>query len=189
MAEINLLKQTDSSKKFLQMLPKFIAGILGIGLVLVLAYYVWLYISAKTVTKEIVDTKLKIEDNLKRASQIGERNELLTRQQQLQELDKLISAYSYWSQLVPALAKVTLKTVRYTKINVTTGNILSLTAIMPDTNELDKFLQVFNQPEFYKNFYNVKIGNIQKMQEGNNTFIGLEVTMNFNPDLLSQNGN
>ena len=145
MAQINLLKQQDSSSNFGHFLPGFFVKALTLAVICLFVYYGWLYFKAKKLVNNINVSEKVISDSKTQAATMPGRDELLTRQAQLKELSDLISKHIYFSQLIPALAKVTLKTAVYTSLKTSGDGSLILSVALPDMNELDKFLQVFGE--------------------------------------------
>lgn len=186
MPEINLLKPKSFQENFLQLSPKILARFLLVLLVAVVLYYAWLFFQVKTTAGEVVKVQQANLSSRGEAARTKSRDELLTRLSQLQEADKLISRHFYWSNLLPALARVTLKTASYSDLEAFSDGTVGLTVMVPNLGELDKFLQVFNSPKFNANFYNVKIGAFHKIQNGDTTAITFDVKLNFDPALLYQ---
>lgn len=184
MAQINLLKQTTSSTNAWEIIPKILVKVLLLVLVLVLAYYAWLFISFNKTVKDIENTKSDIEKIRSTSLNVAGRNEVLTRQLQIKALNEAVNSHIYWSQLMPKLAAVTLKTASYTSMRVNNTGLLTLVVNVPDLESLDKYLQVFNLPEVNKNFSNVLISGYHKVQGENANSINFEVSMKFNPAII-----
>jgi len=188
--EINLLKPKSSIEDFAQLWPVIVSRFLLALLLGVVVYYVFLFFQMKTLAAETVKLQAEVQKSKIEARGTLSRDELLTRQSQLQDLDKLIKHHLYWSQLLPALAHVTLTSASYSSVEAFNEGKANLTVVVPNLDELDKFLQVFNNPKFNKNFYNLRIGAFHKIQNGNATAITFEVNLNFNTALLQPtNGN
>ncbi len=117
-------------------------------------------------------------------SGVNNRDELYTRQAQLQQFDGLIGKHLYWSNLFPALAKVTLKQASFTSISATKDGQLDVAVSVPDLLAVDKFLQVFDRPEFNANFNNLRIGAVGKIVSGGQTAYSFDARFNFNSSLL-----
>jgi len=187
-AQINLLKQQDSTSNFGQFLPGLFVKVLTVAVICLFAYYGWLFLKAKKLVNNISAAEKTISDSKTQAATMPGRDELLTRQAQLKELSGLISKHTYMSQLIPALAKVTLKTAIYTSLKSAGDGNMTLSVALPDMNELDKFLQVFDRPEFSKNFNNLRIGSIHKVQSNGRLYYKFDVIMTYNTSLLNYNG-
>ena len=189
MAQINLLKQQkESTSDILQTVTSISVKVLAFALLAVVMYYGYLYFNARAKTKKISDIQATIAAEQKDLGDPAERSKLFTRQQQLQELMKLVSSHPYWSSLLPVLAKSTLNSANYMKIQALTDGTLSLSVTVPSNEDLDKYLQVFDLPQFYNNFYDIRIGSISKTQVGNTLMTQFDVTMKFNTAILQKNG-
>lgn len=188
MAQINLLKQQKTiGRGSLSFLPGLFVKLLVLILAAVVAYYGWSIIKERQVKKETASLQKKVAENKAAAAQNPDRDELLTRQQQLLKLSTLLDNHVYWSQVMPELAKATLKTAHYNSLKVAGDNTLVLNVNVPNLSELDKFLQVFDLPEFSKNFSNIRVGAFHTSQNGDQTVINFEVKMAYNPALLKYN--
>lgn len=170
---------------------KAVVRVLAVGLFALIIYYGWLNYSSSKLTKEILTTQQKLKQEANDALAISQRDEVLTRQLQLKTLQGAIGQHVYWSQLLPELARVTLKTASYTSLKVGDDSTLSLNASVPTLGDLDKYLQVFDRPEFNKYFSNVRIGGYSKAQgiEGGPGRLTFDVVMNFDPSVLSYKAN
>jgi len=189
LAQINLLKQQkESTSDILQTVTSISVKVLAFALLAVVVYYGYLYFNARAKTKKISDIQATIAAEQKDLGDPAERSKLFTRQQQLQELMKLVSSHPYWSSLLPVLAKSTLNSANYMKIQALTDGTLSLSVTVPSNEDLDKYLQVFDLPQFYNNFYDIRIGSISKTQVGNTLMTQFDVTMKFNTAILQKNG-
>lgn len=191
MAQINLLKQKTTNEAFWSILPSIMAKLLGVGVVALIGYYIWLFITLGSIGKQIVSEQQAMVAAQQKASNVFNRNEVYTRQAQLQQLSGLIGKHFYWSNLFPALAKVTLKNASYGSLTATKEGSLTLSVKVPDLVSVDKFLQVFDQPDFSKNFNNLRLGAFRKLQNdpvtGQSSGYQFDVLMNFNPEVIQFN--
>ena len=188
MAEINLLKQTHNYSELGNTVPRILVRVFLVVLGGLIAYYAWLYIDSRNIEGQIISTQAKMNSDQQSAMLNSSRAEVLTRQQQLKLLSSLISNHPYWSQLFPELANVTLKTASYSSLSVgVDGSSVSLSASVPSLQDLAKYMQVFDQPDFNKNFNSVQIGGLSKVAGKNGTSIQFSVTMKFNPQLIKYN--
>lgn len=184
MAQINLLKQSAPQTDLWEKAPHIIVKFLAVALLLTLAGYGWLYVSAKQEGQKIVSQQQQLSDEQNKALGMKNRDELLTRQQQLKEYSGLVDKQIYWSQLMPVLASSTLKTAVYNSLKVTPDGRVDLDVSVPTLQDLDKYLQVFDLPEYNKNFNNVRISSFSKVQNAKGTQIRFEVSFNYNPDII-----
>jgi len=183
MAQINLLKQKTVSQNFWERFPSLLVKILIFVVVVLIGYYAWLYLQVYNVEKSIAQEQRDLSVAGQQVSSIGNRNEIYTRQAQLQQLDGLISKHLYWSHIFPVLANVTLKKSSYSSIKITKDGIINLSVTVPDLDSVDKFIQVFDQPEFYQNFSNLKLGAFHQAG-GNQPGFQFEATLDFNQAIL-----
>lgn len=168
-------------------MPKFFARLLMVIFIALVVYYGWLYIRSGSINNQISVLQSEIKSDRQSALTVPGRDELLTRQQQLQEVATLMPDHLYFSGLFPALAASTLNTASYTDLQADNTGLLTLTASVPSLEDLDKYLQVFNLPQVNKNFSNVKIVSFQKTQEKNSTSITFQVTMQYNSSIIQYN--
>ncbi len=186
MAQINLLKQTESSQHSWDIIPKIFARLFLLVLILLVIYYGWTVFSYGQVEKETVATQKKINDDKIAALSIPKRDEVLTRQLQLKTQEGLVSSHIYFSQLFPELARVTLKTASYSSLQAVADGSMTLNATVPSVDDLDKYLQVFDLPKFNENFSDIKIGGFHKASNlpGGSTALNFSVRMRFNPAVV-----
>ncbi len=181
MPDINLLNNNSHSINFsrfgLSLLVKILTGIL----VLVGLYYGYLWISLRSNQKELVNLQTKTSQAETEAMSSKDRAELITRQGQLQNVDVLIKDHVYWSQILPELARVTVNSATYATINGDTKGMLNVTVSAPTFEELDKYLQVFNLPEYSTQFSDVRIVSLNKAQEGASVKNQMQLQLKFNP--------
>lgn len=184
MAEINLLKQnkTDFVKNF-QALSALVYALIVV-IIGIFSYYGWLVYDFKKVEKQIVLTQEKITQQKQALSAIPKRDEILTRQAQVKELDALINKHVYWSKIIPALAKITLKEAKYLSFQAGEDGSISLSVRVPNMVELDKFFQAFNISKLNKYFSDLKIGGITKLITKEGEFVSVDVKLFYNKDLL-----
>lgn len=189
MAQINLLKQAVPGINWWSMAPRIFAKILLVAFVLLVAYYGWLVLESKKISQNILDTQIKINQEKKEGLDMPKRQEVLVRQQQLEAVNQAVENHLYWTQLLPELAKVTFNQVKYSSIKVGTDGLISIVANAPTISDLDKYLQVFDLPDYNKNFSDVRIGGYTKTQgKENNSSVDFDVLMKFNPEVIQYKG-
>lgn len=184
MAEINLLKQSSAGSDLKKNSSKFLIRGLLIVLVLLVVYYGWLFIESKSIDNKMVAAEAQINTDNQSALGATGRDELLTRQQQLQTLSDLIGPHTYWSQLFKPLADATLKNATYSSLTVGKDNEVVLSVTVPTLEDLDKYMQIFNLSRFDQNFSDVRIGGFSKVQDKNSTSVKFEVQMQFDPKII-----
>ena len=149
-------------------------------------YYIWQFVALASVNKQITQTQTKINNEKQEALSTQNRDQLLVRQQQIKSLQGIIASHPYWSQMFPELAKVTLKTASYSSLRVGLADNLNLSVTVPSLADLDKYMMVFDQPEFNKNFYNIRINGFTKVQGigAAAPSVQFQVEMSYNPSLI-----
>ena len=185
MAQINLLKQANGAGNFGDKIPKILARVLFLFLALLAAYYIWLFLSFRNTENKIVQTRKKINSEKQAALNMPERGQLFTRQSQIKALEGLISQHVYWSQLLPKLAQVTLKTASYGALSSGADGTISMSVTVPTLADLDKYMQVFDLSQFNENFSDIRIGGFSKVQGKTSSFIQFQVKMKYNPAVIN----
>lgn len=184
MAEINLLKQSAPKTSLVEYLPSFLTKFFVGVLLALVVYYGWVYVQGRSVAAETEKVQSEIAKEQQAISQKPRRDELITRQGQLSELERILEAHQLWSRLLPELGRVTLKTATYSTIKALSDGTMSVTVTVPSTADLDKFLQVFDDPRLSQNFSNLKVGSVTSVQKGGVLVTSFDVRMKFNPGLL-----
>jgi hypothetical protein len=183
MAQINLLKQKSESN-IGQKIPIYASRILMAVLFAFVAYYAWLFVHLNNVQDKTVATQKEISDTKQQALTLKGRNELLFRQKQLTEFDKILSSHLYYSQIYKSIADYMLKTATVTAIRTGGQNEVVMTVEVPSLEDLDKFLQIFDNPKFNENFTSVRVGAFGKIKEDEKTSFRFDLRMKFNPQLI-----
>ncbi len=185
MAQINLLKQKSPSQNFAEAFPSIAVKILALVFLAVCIYYGFLFYQARQISRETLKVQGEISAGKRDVAVNTDRDELLTRQDQVAKLSGLIAAHAYWSQLFPALAASTLQKSKYSEIKITKDGTVALTASVPDLIEFNKFLQIFDLPEFNANFFDVHVSSFAKVKNSDGTTsINFGVLMKFDPALI-----
>lgn len=185
MSEINLL-HTDSAdsginNSFAARLVARLSMVLIIAAVVIYAllyFYTWRNHNKLTVVTEQTNTL-----QAKALANEG-RNELVTRQEQLTQLETLIDNHAYWSYLLPELARVTLRSARYTAIKASNDGKLDLIVALPSYSDVEKYLQIFDLPEYYQQFSNVRIAGITTSNNDEKIETQLNLELTFNPEFI-----
>lgn len=185
MAQINLLKQQSESESLIQKAPTILVRILAVLALAVIAYYAWMYIREKRIVKEIQEVETNVSQLYAEAMSIPGRQELFTRQGQLKEYMTISSAHKYFSQIFLPLAQVTLKTAKYSNFQASEDGTINLSTTVPDIKDVDKFIQIFNIPQFYENFSDVRIGSLNRLQDETGVSYRFDLTMKYNPQIIS----
>jgi len=183
-AQINLLKQTETRQELNANLPKIIVRVMLVVLVALVIWYGWLFIELKTAQGQITKAVNQTNSDTQTALTMKDRDQLLTRQQQLQSQKSLISGHTYWSQFFAQLAKVTLKTASYNNLQAAASGDLALSVTVPDLASMDKYMQVFDVPKFNEYFSNLQIDSFNKAQGKVFSTIKFSAKLNFDPKII-----
>ncbi len=188
-AQINLLKQKSSSLASFDIVPSILVKVFAGALIALVVYYGWIYIRINKTNAEIASIQEQIAQGRKDVVNTKERNELLTRQAQLKELNGVLGKHAYWSQIFPEIARVTLKTAKYSDIKASDEGDFSLSVEVPNISDFDKYLQVFDNPKFNANFSDLRVSGYHKSQdsEENMANIKFDVKMKYNSSILNYN--
>ena len=148
MAQINLLSPNTSKPNLGQAALRIGVKVLVGLLILMVVYYVWTLVDGKRTASSIVNLQNKITSAEGQVLGQKDRQELIVRQGQIQALSNLLKNHVYWSQLIPELAESTLKTASYVSFSANDQGTGTMVVSVPSYTDLDKFLQVFDLPQF-----------------------------------------
>ena len=79
---------------------------------------------------------------------------------------------------------MTLRSAKYTSIDATNDGSLNLAVSLPNYTEVEKYMQIFDLPEYNKQFSNVRIVSIDTLQEETSIEILLRLKLDFNPEFI-----
>ncbi len=190
MPQINLLssnvrRQPASLVSITPLLVKVLTGLL---IVLVL-YYGFTWFRSKSADKQIEQLQQSINQKRSDISQNDQRNEVLTRQGQLLDLQKILNKHLYWSLFLNSeLPRVTLQAASYSSISAQSDGTVTLVVSVPTYGDLDKYLQVFNLERFNKDFNqftDVQIKSITRSQQGNSLLTSFRIEFKYNTDSIT----
>ncbi len=183
MAQINLL-DTEQTHGFRRNGYSWLSkGMLAL-LLLTALFYGYMYIRQGSLQKQINEAREKTAEAQSQATNNTDRDELITRQGQVAALNPLIDDHVYWSGLLPELARISLRQSNYVTISAAANGNLVMSVEMPTYADLDKFLQVFDLPEYNKQFKDVRVLSISKgAEEGAVSYI-MRVQLAFNKDFI-----
>lgn len=184
MADINLLS-TDNTHKFhftqgAGLVVKVLIGVLVL-IILYYGYLRWEINHTKSTTSALEAKTVKLT-----AEAMGrkDRDEIVTRQGQLQSLDGLIKNHVYWSDFLPELARVSLSSSTYASFLADATGVLDVTVVVPTYADADKYVQVFDLPQFNTQFSDLRILSMSKVQEVNLVATQLKLELKFNPNFI-----
>ena len=185
MPQINLLStETKQHQLPWEILFTIVARLLVVGVLALFGYYGYIYYNAKTTATKIFQKQNDIislqNDILNREG----RKEVLVRQAQLLEATRLLTNHLYWSQFLPGLARVTLKSSAYIGVSADNKGAARLSVVVPDYTNFDKYLQVFDSKDFNTNFSNVHVINVSKYEVDGIAGVKFDVELTYNLALL-----
>lgn len=184
MAQINLLKQSNNNEALSGIFSSVVVKVLIVVLVVLIGYYGWVAWQIRNTNNDIAQATKSIQDANQAIAGIQGKDELVTRQGQLKELGTIIANHPYWSAFLAELARVTLKTASYLSIQTLDDGHVSLIVSVPAMADLDKFLQVFNDPDFNQNFSDIKIDSVGTVQKADKIYYQFGVKMQYDTGLL-----
>lgn len=184
MPQINLLKQQSPGESFLKLLPSLLVKLFVVLVLVLLGYYAWLFIRIGKLESDIKTSEANYAETLKKVVTTKNRNEVYTRQLQLKQFKTLLSGHIYWTNFFPALGQVTLKSAYFSNITASKEGELTLTVHVPDLENIDQFMQIFNQPDFNKTFNALKIGDFRLVQTDQSRDFTFEAHLKFSPAIL-----
>ena len=185
MAEINLLKTPGSDHSIWENASGWVVKILVVLALGVIGYYGYLFLKVKSTEKQIVEVTDSIVRSKTEALNMPGREEFMVRQAQAKEFTALSGSHVYFSKFLPALAKVTYKSAYYNNVNLTVQGKITMQVVVPTLAEVDKFLQVFDDPEISKNFFNVRLGGFTQVQDQTGPAYLFTIQMDYNPGILT----
>lgn len=185
MSDINLLNSDSGRSSSLAARGKrWFLRVVVVVFIASLLYYAYLFFNAWGLNKDLTESQAAIDSYQTQINQTSNRQELVTRQGQLEEANNLLAEHLSWSYLLPELARVTVQSARYTNIDAREDGELGVTVTVPNYQEADKYLQVFNLPQFNSSFSNVTVVSLLKTQEENVTETTMRLKLNFDKALL-----
>lgn len=187
MPNINLLGQNDQQKQQFTIKPSFgsaLASLCAIALLAFVGFYGVISVQESRLVKQAEAEATAIEALRQTMMDSPQIREILVRQGQIKNFDKVMGGYSYWSKLLPELARNTLKTGSYTTISASTDNELRMSLLVSDFAEFDKFMQIFDKAPYNKNLYNVRVVSATQFQSDQQKGVKIEVELSINPDLI-----
>lgn len=187
MPQINLLKQTHRNTDWQDKAPSLLVKIFAVVLLVVIGYYIYLFLDARSLDNQTTEVRQKISSNQNKILNFNRHDELITRQGQLKELTNILQNHIYWTSFLPELAKVTLKTASYFSLNVLSDGNMALSVSVPDYRNVDKFIQVFDQPEFNKYFDSLRVGGVAQVQNSKGLVTTFDAKFKFNTEMLKYN--
>jgi hypothetical protein len=185
MPDINLLQTPNAQgNNFSKGSSRLLSRILMVALVAVVLGYVYMKYDHWATAKKITDIQTSVASAQAEALTSKDRNQLITRQGQTKELDKLIGSHLYWSYLLPELARVSLTSAKYTSIEADSDGKLTLNVNLNSYEDLEKYMQIFDLPEYNQEFSDVKIISIARVQVDSQLQTQARIQLTFDPTFL-----
>lgn len=186
MAEINLLGNENSidPASITAKSLRIVSTLLFAALLLVLLSFAYFKFGSWNATRQIANAQEKTAMATAEVMGNPKRMEVITRQGQLKEANTLIARHMYWSYLLPEISRVTLNSAGYTRVSAGDDGKLELTVIVPTYQELEKYLQVYNLPEYHQQFSNVRVTSISKINQDDQLKIQAQIRLDFDPSFL-----
>jgi hypothetical protein len=189
MPDINLLKSESHDRGAnTQFAARLLARLLLVLVLLAFIGYGALFYIKRQDGQKLDEVKKNVQSLQSEALANKDRNELVTRQEQLTQLETLIDNHVYWSNLLPELARVTLKSAKYSSIAASKDGNLNLTVSLASYDDVEKYLQIFDLPEYNKEFSNVRIVSLDHVQEDDNIAVQLKLQLTFDSDYIKAKG-
>jgi len=181
--QINLLNKSTESAVNSGVIAKILEGILSFLLCLALLGYGGLYYYSWSLNKQISQVRHQIQE--RQASGPAGRDELLLRQGQLKEISDLLANHVDWTNFLPTLAKITLKSVSYSSLNATRDGTVRVNVVVGSYTDLDKYLQAFDAVGSKTPlFYDARIVSLGKSTDTSSLSTRATIEMKFKKDLL-----
>ncbi len=186
MAEINLL-DTQAPSSVLKAQGKiWLVRMITTVFILVVLAYVFLLVFGWLTDRSIGEAKDSVAKLQSDFKSNPDREQLITRQGQLKNANQLLANHHYWSPVLPELARVTLASAKYSSILVDIKDGLELTVTTPSYEEAEKFLQVFDLPEYNTKFSNVKLLALTKAESDNVLQTNMRLHLTVDPSLFKK---
>jgi hypothetical protein len=186
MAEINLLQTQSTISQVRDQGKRWLFRLAILILIVVVGAYLILLFSNWRTDNRLDYSQNKIRQVQETLSNNKKRSELVTRQAQISHINKLLSNHLYWSEFLPELSRVTLSQAQYSIIEVDKEGRLNLTVTVPTYADAEKYLQVFDLPEYNQRFSNVKILSLSKIQQDEVIKTTMRLQLTLNSDLLKK---
>ena len=186
MADINLLEQRTAFGQVKERGKRWLLRLVTLVFVLTLALYGYLFYSEWNSEKQIAENQSVIAKAQSELENNQQRGELITRQAQVKNANQLLNDHLFWSGLLPELARVTLTQAQYSSVETSTTGDVFLTVTVPTYAEAEKFLQVFDLPEYNQQLSNVRILALGQVEKDNVLQTTMRLQLTLNQDLLKR---
>lgn len=186
MPQINLLGQnTERYTSSLARGPVYIVRVLAVAFILLLATWGFLYIQAKVKTEKAAQVQTEVEKIQADIEAMPAWRQVVIRQGQVKAAEGLLNGQQLWSRLLPELARVTLQSASYLSFSADNRGSARMSVTVPSYQEFDKFLQVFDLPQFNEHFSHVTVSSVEKYQQGDSQQVRFDVTVTYDTAFLT----
>jgi cell division protein FtsB len=186
MPEINLLSNNTKKVSVGSAIGSLMVKALAVVLIFMLVYWGYTLFMSRRTASRIKETTAQIEKDQQDILKNTKRDELLTRQVQLQEAEKIIHNHVYWSRFFKDIAKSTLRTSSYGGFTVDPGGVITVSVNVPDYQTLDQYLQVFDLPAYNTNISDIKIVSVSKVEKEGSQTLDARLRFNYNKQSLKE---
>lgn len=186
MSEINLLQTQSTFRQVKEKSKRWLLRLATLAFILTLGLYGYLFYSDWSGQRQIAEHQAVITKAQNELDNNEKRAELITRQGQLKSANNLLAEHLFWSGVLPELARVTLNSAEYSTIETSEEGDLSLTVTVPTYSDAEKYLQVFDLPQYNKYFSNVRILALTRAQKDNLLQTTMRLKLTLDPELLKQ---
>lgn len=186
MSEINLLQTQSTFHQVKERGKRWLLRVVTLIFIVTLGLYGYLFYSDWSGQKKIAEHQSAIAEVQKDLENNAKRSELLVRQGQVKSANQLLANHLFWSGLLPELARVSLASAEYSSIETTAEGDLNLSVTLPTYSDAEKYLQVFDLPEYNKYFSNVRILSLSQAQKDKTLHTTMRLGLTLNPELLKK---
>lgn len=186
MPEINLLNTEVKRASIPEEIFLWLMRLLAFILLLAFLYFGYTLFALSRTNASINDEEQKIDQATQDIINNSSRDEVVTRQGQLQQVDTLIQDHVYWSKFFPELARVTLQSAVYSTFSANPDGTAIVTVLVPDYATLDNYLQVFDLPDYNKTFSNVRLVSTTNAPAETGGGIQARISLKYNPEYLKK---
>lgn len=186
MPQINLLGQdTERSVGTLGRGPVYIVRIFALLFLLLLAAWGFLALRVKMNMSKANKVQADIRKVQDEIVAMPAWRQVVTRQGQVKAAEGLLDGQQFWSRLLPELARVTLQSASYLSFSADARGTARMSVSVPSYADFDKFLQVFDLPQFNDHFSQVTVSSVEKYQQGDSQLIRFDVAVTYDKAFLS----
>lgn len=186
MSEINLLQTQSTFHQVKERGKRWLLRIMTLAFIVALVLYAYLFYRDWSGQKQIAENQNVIAEVQSSLENNAKRSELLVRQGQLKSANELLNAHLFWSGLLPELARISLVSAEYSLIETTEQGDLNVTVTVPTYTDAEKYLQVFDLPEYNKYFSNVRVIGLSRNQKDEILQTTMRLQLTLNPELLKK---